>query len=45
MKKVANLISKYFGVIIIIFMILGFTAPNMFTWVTAKVLNQSVINI
>ena len=45
MKKVANLISKYFGLIIIIFMILGFATPDSFKWVTSKLYGQSFINI
>lgn len=45
MKKIAKLISKYFGVIIIIFMILGFLTPKLFKWVTSALFGQSVINI
>ena len=45
MKKVAKLISRYFGIIIIVFMILGFLTPGGFKWVTSKVFGQSVINI
>lgn len=44
MNKIAKLISKYFGVIIIVFMILGFITPGMFKWVTSKLFGQSVIN-
>ena len=45
MKKVAQLISKYFGVIVIVFMILGFLTPGLFKWVTSPLLGQSVVNI
>lgn len=45
MKKVAKLISKYFGIIVIVFMILGFVTPGAFKWVTSKLFGQSVINI
>lgn len=44
MKKLANLISKYFGGIIVIFMIFGFVIPMAFGWVTSQVFGQSVIN-
>jgi len=45
MKKIAKLISKYFGLIIIIFMVLGFVTPGSFKWVTSKIFGQSFINI
>lgn len=45
MKKVAKLISKYFGIIIIVFMILGFITPDAFKWVFSKVFGQSIITI
>lgn len=45
MKQLAKLISKYFGLIIIIFMILGFLIPGAFKWVTSKLYGQPVINI
>lgn len=45
LRKLAKLISKYFGIIIIIFMILGFVTPGAFKWVVSKVYGQSVINI
>jgi len=45
MKKIAQIISKYFGLIIIIFMLLGFATPNAFKWVITKIYGQSVINI
>lgn len=37
MIKTAKLISKYFGIIIIIFMILGFVTPGAFKWIVSKV--------
>ena len=45
MKKVAKLISKYFGLIIILFMVLGFVTPGSFKWIVSKIYGQSVINI
>ena len=45
MKGVARVISKYFGIIIILFMTVGFISPDVFNWVTSVVFGQSVINI
>ncbi|MTI57458.1 MAG: bile acid:sodium symporter family protein [Geosporobacter ferrireducens] len=45
LQKIARIISKYFGVIIIVFMILGFVTPGAFKWVTSKLFGQPVINI
>jgi bile acid:Na+ symporter, BASS family len=45
MKNLAKLISKYFGLIIILFMILGFVTPSTFKWVTSKAFGQPVINL
>lgn len=45
MKKIAELISKYFAFVIIIFMLLGFIIPGIFAWVTARIFGQSVITI
>lgn len=45
MKQFAKLISKYFGLVIIMFMILGFLTPNSFKWVTSPLFGQSTINI
>lgn len=45
MKKVAQLISKNHGIVLIIFVILAFIIPNIFTWVTSKIAGQPVINI
>lgn len=45
MRKIAGLISKYFGIIIIVFMVFGFITPNVFKWVTTPLFGQSVINI
>ena len=45
MKGVARAISKYFGIIIILFMTVGFISPDVFNWVTSVVFGQSVINI
>ena len=45
MKNVAKLISKYFGIIIIVFMLLAFLEPGLFKWVTSQLFGQSVITI
>lgn len=45
MREAAKLISKYFGIIIIVFMILGVVTPGAFKRVISKVFGQSVINI
>lgn len=45
MKQVAKLISKFFGIITILFMVIGFLAPGVFKWVTSQILGQSVINL
>lgn len=44
MKKFCALIGKYFGIIAIAFLILGFAAPQGFTWVTGKVCGVSVLS-
>ncbi len=44
MKKFCALIGKYFGIIAIVFLILGFVAPQFFTWVTGKVCGVSVLS-
>lgn len=43
--KIAKGISKYFGVIIIICMVMGFVEPSLFSWVLQKVFGQSMITI
>lgn len=45
MKNVAKLISKYFGIVIIVFMLLAFLEPGLFKWVTSQLFGQSVITI
>ena len=37
MKKVCALIGKYFGVLAVIFLIIGMTLPTSFSWVLGKV--------
>ncbi len=44
MKKFCALIGKYFGIIAIVFLILGFVAPQGFTWVSGKVCGVSVLS-
>ncbi len=45
MRGIARVISKYFGIIIILFMTVGFISPDVFNWVTSVAFGQSVINI
>lgn len=45
MKKVCALIGKYFGVIAVIFLIIGMTLPTSFSWVLGKVGGISVLSI
>ena len=45
MKNVAKLISKYFGIIIILFMLVAFIEPGIFSWVTSQLFGQSVITL
>ncbi len=45
MKNIARLVSKNHGIVLVIFVILAFIIPNMFTWVTSKISGQPVINI
>ena len=44
MKKVCALIGKYFGVIAIIFLILGLVTPDAWKWVVGKVAGISVMS-
>lgn len=43
MKKVCQLIGKYFGIIAVIFLIFGLTMPEHFKWVVGKVGGVSVL--
>ena len=43
MKKLCAMIGKYFGIIAILFLILGFTMPENFKWVLGKVGGISVL--
>lgn len=45
MRGIVRVISKYFGIIIILFMTVGFISPDVFNWVTSVAFGQSVINI
>ncbi|MEN1760636.1 bile acid:sodium symporter family protein [Anoxynatronum sibiricum] len=45
MKQAAKLISKYFGLLIIAAMLLGFAVPGMFSWVVSRFMGQPVINL
>lgn len=45
MKKVCALIGKYFGVIAVIFLIIGMTLPTSFSWVLGKVGGISVLSV
>ncbi len=41
MKKICSIIGKYFGIIAIIFLILGMTMPEQFHWVLGKTAGMS----
>lgn len=45
MKKVCALIGKYFGVLAVIFLIIGMTLPTIFSWVLGKVGGVSVLSV
>lgn len=45
MKKIAELIGKYFGIIIIVFMLGGFAIPEEFKWVMGKVAGIPVLTL
>lgn len=44
MKKFCALVGKYFGVIAVVFLILGFVAPDSFKWVLGKAFGVSVLS-
>lgn len=44
MKKFCALVGKYFGVLAIVFLVLGMTTPNSFKWVVGKVAGVSVLS-
>lgn len=44
MKKICALIGKYFGLLAIIFLILGLTLPGEFKWVVGKVGGISILS-
>ena len=45
MKQVCALIGKFFGVIAIIFLIIGLTMPTSFSWVLGHVGGISVLSV
>ena len=45
MKKVCALIGKYFGVIAVIFLIIGMILPTSFSWVLGKMGGISVLSV
>ncbi|MGI6263697.1 MAG: bile acid:sodium symporter family protein [Succiniclasticum sp.] len=45
MKRICALIGKYFGVMAVIFLILGLTTPAAWTWVVGKVGGVSVLSL
>lgn len=45
MKKVCQMIGKYFGVIAILFLVLGMTMPQNFLWVLGKVGGVGVLSL
>jgi len=44
MKKFCAAIGKYFGVLAVLFLILGFVSPSSFTWVLGKFAGLSVLS-
>jgi len=44
MKKLCQLIGKYFGLIAVLFLILGMTMPQNFTWVVGKIGGVAVLS-
>lgn len=45
MKNVCKLIGKYFGMIAVLFLILGMTMPQNFTWVVGKFSGVAVLSL
>ena len=45
MKKVCQMIGKYFGVIAVLFLVLGMTMPQNFLWVLGKVGGVGVLSL
>lgn len=45
MKNVCKLIGKYFGMIAVLFLILGMTMPQHFTWVVGKFGSVAVLSL
>lgn len=45
MKKVCALIGKYFGILAVVFLILGMTTPDSFKWVLGKIGDVSVLSV
>ena len=45
MKKVCALIGKYFGILAVVFLILGMTTPDSFKWVLGKIGDVSVLSL
>ncbi len=45
MKKVCQMIGKYFGVIAVLFLVLGMTMPQNFLWVLGKVGGVGVLSV
>lgn len=44
MKQLCALIGKYFGILVIIFLVAALVSPSSFTWVLGKVAGLSVLN-
>jgi BASS family bile acid:Na+ symporter len=45
MKKICAMIGKYFGLIAVVFLVLGFASPEMFRWVLGKFSGISVLSL
>jgi BASS family bile acid:Na+ symporter len=45
MKKFCAMVGKYFGLLAVLFLLLGFNFPDMFRWVLGKVSGVSVLSL
>ena len=45
MKKLCAMIGKYFGIIAVVFLLIGMTEPNSFKWVLGKVGGISILSL
>lgn len=45
MKKICAMIGKYFGILAVVFLVLGMTTPDSFKWVLGKIGDVSVLSL